>query len=473
MTATETFEPADFSAINLGDRVRFVTADNGYGGSGDGVWRTGTVTKVTTKTITVACDGNWMGATAVLRRATWNYRAVSRAAAKRTPYNAESVAIVDDGHTVAALYIPNPDDAKNPQLVWGNIADRRYEFVEVVATMKKISKNDGAEFTGWIVQGADPYNYSEPIATKSEALRQLRTEIADYFTAPTASAPKETPAMPETAHCTNHHVTDERGAHADALPVPACESGVTYGIWNENDGGFVHSRDCALQAANDAAEFLADDSDGEYRILAVCRTHEDQPADTCEDCNAEDEDYDEGDQESEEPSAEVAVTAQPAIEGVIVTHTGTALGSMPEHADNPDVRAAIAALDPLKPAELTGHELKDNPDASGFMVEPREDGNVAVYWLEDGSYRTAKGSIRHTEVTMLATKLRAAGWTVRPGRSACVFAHTPPPMNLDGAIKQLAYELTLPGVQRNNELVIAHAEEIIRLAHERNYQASI
>jgi hypothetical protein len=153
--------------------------------------------------------------------------------------------------------------------------------------------------------------------------------------------------------------------------------------------------------------------------------------------------------------------------------TGTALGSMPEHADHPDVRAAITALDPLKPAELTGHELKDNPDASGFMVEPREDGNVAVYWLEDGSYRTAKGSIRHTQVTILANRLRAAGWTVRPGRSACVFAHTPPPMDLDGAIKQLAYELTLPGVQRNNELVIAHAEEIIRLAQERNYQASI
>jgi len=87
--------------------------------------------------------------------------------------------------------------------------------------------------------------------------------------------------------CIGHHVTDERGAHADALPVPACESGVTYGIWNENDGGFVHSRDCALKAANDAAEFLAEDADGDYRIVAVCREHEDQPAGTCADCNTE------------------------------------------------------------------------------------------------------------------------------------------------------------------------------------------
>lgn len=87
--------------------------------------------------------------------------------------------------------------------------------------------------------------------------------------------------------CSSHRVSDERGEFVDELPVPACQPGVTYGIWNENDGGFAHTRDCALRAANDAAEFLAEDPDGEYKVLAVCREHEEQPADTCEDCFAE------------------------------------------------------------------------------------------------------------------------------------------------------------------------------------------
>jgi len=81
--------------------------------------------------------------------------------------------------------------------------------------------------------------------------------------------------------CSSHRVADERGEFATELPVPTCESGVTYGIWNENDGGFVHTRDCALRAANDAADFLAEDPDSEYKVLAVCREHEDEPADTC------------------------------------------------------------------------------------------------------------------------------------------------------------------------------------------------
>jgi hypothetical protein len=95
--------------------------------------------------------------------------------------------------------------------------------------------------------------------------------------------------------CLSHHIADNRGQHADTLPVPACVSGTEYGIWSESDGGFIHLRDCALQAANDAAEILREDSDAdEFRIIAACRNHPEQPANGCEDCHAEtDEDEDE------------------------------------------------------------------------------------------------------------------------------------------------------------------------------------
>lgn len=100
--------------------------------------------------------------------------------------------------------------------------------------------------------------------------------------------PQET-TVTDTAKCSNHRVADERGEFTGELPVPTCQAGVTYGIWNENDGGFVHTRDCALHAANDAAEFLTEDPESDLRILAVCREHQEQPADTCEDCSADED----------------------------------------------------------------------------------------------------------------------------------------------------------------------------------------
>ncbi|MFD5566673.1 hypothetical protein [Streptomyces cadmiisoli] len=100
--------------------------------------------------------------------------------ATRTPYDAEHVQIVDQGLAVTALYIPNPEQAKDPAYVLKNILDSRYEGVEVVAEATRHFKNQGAAFSGWIVRSG--HSYGEPIANKREALAQMRREIADYFT---------------------------------------------------------------------------------------------------------------------------------------------------------------------------------------------------------------------------------------------------------------------------------------------------
>lgn len=68
------WQAADFGAFAVGDRIRFLTADNGYGGSGNYVSRTGTVTAVTARTLRVQCDNNRIGNRAVLRRADWHAR---------------------------------------------------------------------------------------------------------------------------------------------------------------------------------------------------------------------------------------------------------------------------------------------------------------------------------------------------------------------------------------------------------------
>lgn len=95
----ETFEPVTFQDVHEGDRVRFVTANNGFGSDGGDLWRTGTVTKVTAKTVTVAITGHnplaedvfvggksrKLGRTARLRQADWHHRCVSKAATEQPP----------------------------------------------------------------------------------------------------------------------------------------------------------------------------------------------------------------------------------------------------------------------------------------------------------------------------------------------------------------------------------------------------
>ncbi|MFE6225460.1 hypothetical protein [Streptomyces sp. NPDC057854] len=97
---------------------------------------------------------------------------------------------------------------------------------------------------------------------------------------------QEKPVNATMTTCASHHVPDKRGAHTVELPVPRCESGVTYGVWDELAGGFIYAGDCATEVANWAAEALAGDADNEFFIKAICRDHEDEPHDSCTNCLA-------------------------------------------------------------------------------------------------------------------------------------------------------------------------------------------
>lgn len=100
-----------FATVKVGDRIRFVTADNGYAGQGE-VWRTGTVAKVTAKTVIVDCDENLLGEVAVLRGDDWNARAVQRAATNGAL--AEQRHLVDPlDHALEAL-APHTQDGSGP-----------------------------------------------------------------------------------------------------------------------------------------------------------------------------------------------------------------------------------------------------------------------------------------------------------------------------------------------------------------------
>ncbi|TLS44903.1 hypothetical protein FE633_17295 [Streptomyces montanus] len=125
----------------------------------------------------------------------------------------------------------------------------------------------------------------------------------------------------------------------------------------------------------------------------------------------------------------VATTPAPArepIEGGIVTTAGTTKGSLPKHADHPDARAAIQALNNLKLAELTNHfDPEEGADVRGFMVEPRGHGRVAVYWVFAGRIRDHNGNPFKVELQIAADKLSKAGWRIESKSVFCVFAWRP------------------------------------------------
>ncbi|MEI5099012.1 hypothetical protein RB200_10680 [Streptomyces sp. PmtG] len=121
------------------------------------------------------------------------------------------------------------------------------------------------------------------------------------------------------------------------------------------------------------------------------------------------------------------------VEGVIVTHNGRTKGTAPKHSADPDALAAVAALGDLRLAEVTDHtdvaaepgDLDHQPDAWGFLAEPRGNGRVALYWLESGRYVGRDGKPWAVELQIGADKLSAAGWRIEPHTRRCVMAWRP------------------------------------------------
>lgn len=129
----------------------------------------------------------------------------------------------------------------------------------------------------------------------------------------------------------------------------------------------------------------------------------------------------------QEPAAEPRV-----VEGVVVTHAGTAEGSTPSNASHPDVVAARGALDGLAVATMTEHHdvtepTEDEQHVRGYLVDPRTHGRVALYWLEGGRIVRRDQMPHGPALDCLADRLRRRGWAVEKmlRSSQCVFASRP------------------------------------------------
>ncbi|MFG3118685.1 hypothetical protein ACGF4C_30480 [Streptomyces sp. NPDC048197] len=123
---------------------------------------------------------------------------------------------------------------------------------------------------------------------------------------------------------------------------------------------------------------------------------------------------------------------QHVVEGVIVEHAGTAEGCAPRDVTHPDVVAAREALAGLAAAPLTDHHdfsepTDDERNVRGYVVNPRGQGRVALYWLEGGMNVRRDVMPHGPALGCLADRMTRRGWAVeKMARSSqCVFAHRP------------------------------------------------
>lgn len=125
------------------------------------------------------------------------------------------------------------------------------------------------------------------VAEENRRLAELHAEHAQREARITAAA--------EPIRCLTHPSVTTDGRHGARLAIPACESGADYGVWCDDDAGFLTSFDCAVRAAGYAAELLDQDDEQVFEVKRLCRDHEDQPHDGCAACFAEGDEPAEGD----------------------------------------------------------------------------------------------------------------------------------------------------------------------------------
>lgn len=123
---------------------------------------------------------------------------------------------------------------------------------------------------------------------------------------------------------------------------------------------------------------------------------------------------------------------QRVVEGVVVGHAGHAEGSTPSNATHPAVVAAREALAGLAAASLTDHHdfsapSDDERNVRGYVIDPRGQGRVALYWLEDGRNIRRDEMPHGPALDCLADRMSRRGWAVEKmlRSSQCVFAHRP------------------------------------------------
>lgn len=158
-------------------------------------------------------------------------------------------------------------------------------------------------------------------------------------------------------------------------PVAACDrkgASVRVGVFTEE--GCVEYFDCAVAASNHAAELDTDTGENLHRWALICPSHDEQPADTCEDCSTMD---DTGTEEEElmpdhtetTPTPEIG---EPSVEERYYAESETVLAH-PEYREDRVTITAAGSTDgtSLRLPHAAGHNVHDVLAATGWRLRDR------------------------------------------------------------------------------------------------------
>ncbi|WP_327385040.1 hypothetical protein [Streptomyces sp. NBC_01207] len=215
--------------------------------------------------------------------------------------------------------------------------------------LAKFSNNSPA-FWGGNLLTADPVcppRLADPVQAFADAMAEVDAEVEQETTGalfPAASpavrrytaADALLPVPPRTVAADAHrpaavHVTlddvdaGNRCVHGMTeepidltRPAAACGrkgSGTSAGVFSEE--GCVDTFDCAVLASLEARRLNDETGEDDHRWALICNDHDEQPADTCEDC-APDADEDAGTDENEEPLNDATAPAEKSTDRLYV-----------------------------------------------------------------------------------------------------------------------------------------------------------
>lgn len=101
---------------------------------------------------------------------------------KQTPYDVDHVHIIHEPGSITALYIYDPEKAKDPRATYYAPGFKAMDEYMVIAEASRFYKTCGADFSGWIVRTPLDGNYStEVIPNRKKALESVWDEVKDHF----------------------------------------------------------------------------------------------------------------------------------------------------------------------------------------------------------------------------------------------------------------------------------------------------
>ncbi|WP_431889409.1 hypothetical protein [Nocardiopsis alba] len=170
----------------------------------------------------------------------------------------------------------------------------------------------------------------------------------------------------------------------------------------------------------DCWTLLAEEAGREARGVSLCSVS-DVATDECgcPDCEALHAD------ELDDDGADEDTETEPALSGEVITHQNTGRGVDPVHADNPDAREAVRALEAAGHTPASINDEEEGDGGTGFRCDPRGGGAVYVYHLVDGADRRSAGEWWDEQLDAYAQSLRAAGWVTITPQGRCVRAMRP------------------------------------------------